>query len=87
VASEKITQGIEKFSDWYKQLMIAAELADYALVQGCMRVRSYGWALWENLPATFDLRINATGHVNAAFPLFIPLSFLEREKGPGSELG
>lgn len=43
--------------------------------------RAYGWTLWENLPAVFDQRFNATGHVNAAFPLFISLSFLEREKG------
>ncbi len=77
---EKITPRSENFSDWYNQLVIAAELADYAPVRGCMVVRPYGWALWENLQAALDQRFKATGHVNAAFPLFIPMSFLEKEK-------
>lgn len=80
MASEKITPRSENFSDWYNQLVIAAELADYAPVRGCMVVRPYGWALWENLQAALDQRFKATGHVNAAFPLFIPMSFLEKEK-------
>lgn len=80
MGSEKITPRSENFSDWYNQLVIAAELADYAPVRGCMVVRPYGWALWENLQAALDKRFKATGHVNAAFPLFIPMSFLEKEK-------
>jgi len=55
-------------------------LADYAPVRGCMVVRPYGWALWENISAALDQRFKATGHLNAAFPLLIPKSFLEREK-------
>ena len=80
MASEKITPRSENYSDWYNQLVIAAELADYAPVRGCMVVRPYGWALWENIQAALDQRFKATGHVNAAFPLFIPMSFLEKEK-------
>jgi prolyl-tRNA synthetase len=80
MASEKITLRSENFSDWYNQVVIAAELADYAPVRGCMVVRPYGWALWENIQAALDQRFKATGHVNAAFPLFIPMSFLEKEK-------
>jgi prolyl-tRNA synthetase len=55
-------------------------MADYAPVRGCMVVRPYGWALWENIQQALDNRFKATGHVNAAFPLFIPMSFLEKEK-------
>lgn len=80
MAAEKLTSQKESFSDWYNQLVLAAELADYAPVRGCMVVRPYGWALWENLQEALDQRFKATGHVNAAFPLFIPMSFLEKEK-------
>lgn len=59
--------------------MLRAELADYAPIRGCMVVRPYGWALWENIQEALDRRFKATGHVNAAFPLFIPMGFLERE--------
>jgi prolyl-tRNA synthetase len=68
------------FNEWYNQLVLRADLADYAPVRGCMIVKPYGWALWENIQAALDGRFKATGHVNAAFPLFIPKSFLEKEK-------
>lgn len=68
------------YSDWYNQLVLRAELADYAPVRGCMVVRPYGWSLWENIQDALNTRFKATGHVNAAFPLFIPMSFLEKEK-------
>ena len=55
-------------------------MADYAPVRGCMVVRPYGWSIWENIQSALDQRFKATGHVNAAFPLFIPMSFLEKEK-------
>jgi prolyl-tRNA synthetase len=80
MAVEKLTPQKESFSDWYNQLVLASELADYAPVRGCMVVRPYGWALWENVQAALDKRFKDTGHVNAAFPLFIPMSFLEKEK-------
>jgi prolyl-tRNA synthetase len=76
----KLPTRAEDFSEWYNQLVLRAELADYAPVRGCMIVRPYGWALWENITAALDSRFKATGHVNAAFPLLIPKSFIEKEK-------
>src|SRR6267143_2156559 len=70
----------QDFNEWYNQLVLRADLADYAPVRGCMIVKPYGWALWENIQGALDRRFKATGHVNAAFPLFIPKSFLEKEK-------
>lgn len=80
MADEKLPTRSENFSEWYNQVILRAELADYAPVRGCMVVRPYGWSLWENIQAALDRRFKATGHVNAAFPLFIPMSFLEKEK-------
>ncbi|RPI82937.1 MAG: proline--tRNA ligase [Chloroflexi bacterium] len=80
MAEDKLPSRSENFSEWYNQLVLKAELADYAPVRGCMVVRPYGWALWENIQAALDRRFKATGHVNAAFPLFIPMEFLEKEK-------
>ena len=77
---EKLPTRNENFSEWYNQVILRAELADYAPVRGCMVVRPYGWSLWENIQAALDHRFKATGHSNAAFPLFIPMSFLEKEK-------
>jgi len=77
---KKLTPRTENYSEWYNQLVLRAELADYAPVRGCMVVRPYGWAMWENIRDALDRRFKATGHVNAAFPLFIPMSFLEKEK-------
>jgi prolyl-tRNA synthetase len=77
---EKLTTRKENYSEWYNQVIQRAELADYAPVRGCMVVRPHGWALWENIQHSLDSRFKATGHVNAAFPLFIPMSFLEKEK-------
>ena len=77
---DKLPTQSENFAEWYNQLVLKAELADYAPVRGCMVVRPYGWALWENMTAALDRRFKATGHVNAAFPLLIPMSFFEKEK-------
>jgi prolyl-tRNA synthetase len=76
----KLPSRTEDFAEWYNQLVLRAELADYAPVRGCMIVRPYGWALWENIQQALDRRFKATGHVNAAFPLLIPRSFIEKEK-------
>ena len=76
----KLPKQEENFSDWYNQVILRAELADYAPVRGCMVVRPYGWAIWENIQAALDKRFKETGHVNAAFPLLIPMSFMEKEK-------
>jgi prolyl-tRNA synthetase len=80
MSDEKLTPRKVDFSEWYNQIVLRAELADYAPVRGCMVVRPYGWALWENIQQALDRRFKDTGHVNAAFPLFIPMSFLEKEK-------
>lgn len=76
----RLPKQTENFAEWYNQLVIKAELADYAPVRGCMVVRPYGWALWENIREALDSRFKATGHQNAAFPLFIPQSFMEKEQ-------
>jgi prolyl-tRNA synthetase len=76
----KLPSRSEDFAEWYNQLVLRAELADYAPVRGCMIVRPYGWALWENIQQALDRRFKATGHVNAAFPLLIPRSFIDKEK-------
>ncbi|HBG74359.1 MAG: proline--tRNA ligase [Chloroflexi bacterium GWB2_49_20] len=80
MAEEKLPTRADDFAEWYNQLVIRAEMADYAPVRGCMVVRPYGWALWENIQQALDKRFKATGHMNAAFPLLIPKSFLEKEK-------
>jgi len=80
MADLKLPSRSEDFSEWYNQLVLRAELAIYAPVRGCMIVRPYGWALWENITAQLDRRFKATGHVNAAFPLLIPQSFISKEQ-------
>jgi prolyl-tRNA synthetase len=80
MADQKLPTRAEDFNEWYNQLVLRAELADYAPVRGCMIVRPYGWALWENIQQALDRRFKATGHMNAAFPLLIPKSFIEKEK-------
>ncbi|MCL6466358.1 MAG: proline--tRNA ligase [candidate division WOR-3 bacterium] len=67
------------FSEWYTAVVLRAELADYAPVRGCMVIRPYGYALWENMQALLDARFKATGHMNAYFPTLIPESFLKKE--------
>ncbi len=80
MTEDRLPSRAEDFSEWYNQVVLRAELADYAPVRGCMVVRPYGWALWENIQAALDKRFKATGHVNAGFPMFIPKSFFEKEK-------
>ena len=69
----------EDFSEWYQQVVRAADLAENSEVRGCMIVKPWGYALWERMQAVLDRMFKATGHRNAYFPLFIPLSFLEKE--------
>jgi prolyl-tRNA synthetase len=78
--SEKgVTPRSEDYSRWYTDVVQKAELADYSPVKGCMVIRPYGYTLWENIQAALDRRFKDTGHVNAYFPLFIPMSFMQRE--------
>ena len=76
---EDIADKSEDYARWYTDVVVKTQLADYSPVRGCMVIRPYGYALWENMQAALDARIKATGHVNAYFPLFIPESLLQRE--------
>jgi prolyl-tRNA synthetase len=75
----EITPRSQDFSQWYLDVVRRAELADYSPVKGCMVIRPYGYAIWELIQQALDVRIKATGHVNAYFPLFIPESLLNKE--------
>ncbi|MDR1137523.1 MAG: proline--tRNA ligase [Synergistaceae bacterium] len=77
--ARNITPKGKNFSEWYLDVIKAAELADYAPVRGCMVVRPNGYGIWENIQAVFDRAFKESGHVNAYFPLLIPNSFMERE--------
>lgn len=76
---KRITPKSEDFSKWYVELILKAELADYAPMKGMMVIRPYGYAVWENIQRLLDRRIKDSGHVNAYFPLFIPESYLQKE--------
>jgi prolyl-tRNA synthetase len=76
---EEISDQEDNFSQWYNQVVRKAELADYAPVRGCMIIRPYGYAIWENIQRLLDARFKETGVLNAYFPLLIPRSFLEKE--------
>src|SRR3989454_2631333 len=76
---EELIDQDDDFSKWYNQVVRKADLADYAPVRGCMIIKPYGYAIWENIQRLMDARFKETGVVNAYFPLLIPRSFLERE--------
>lgn len=76
---EDIVDQDDNFSKWYNQVVRKAALADYAPVRGCMIIRPYGYALWENIQRLLDARFKETDVENAYFPLLIPLSFLQKE--------
>lgn len=77
---EEITSMEEDFAKWYTDVVKKAELASYSCVRGCMVVRPYGTALWENIRDNLDRRFKALGHENVMMPLFIPESLLQKEK-------
>jgi prolyl-tRNA synthetase len=77
--SKEITSRQEDYAQWYNDLVIKGGLADYSAVRGCMVIKPYGFALWEEMRDTLDQMFKDTGHENAYFPLFIPKSFLSRE--------
>jgi prolyl-tRNA synthetase len=80
MAEDKLPTRAEDFAEWYNKLVLKSDMADYSPVRGCMVVKPYGWTLWENMQAGLDRRFKETGHVNAAFPILIPMSFFEKEK-------
>ncbi len=69
----------EDYAEWYQQVVRAADLAESSPVRGCMVIKPWGYAIWENIQRELDAMFKATGHKNAYFPLFIPKSFLEKE--------
>jgi prolyl-tRNA synthetase len=71
----------EDFPEWYQQVIHAADLAEPSDVRGCMVIKPWGYGLWENMQRQLDAMFKATGHKNAYFPLFIPLSYMEKEAG------
>ena len=77
---ESITSMDVDFAQWYTDVVKKAELVDYAPVRGCMIVRPYGCAIWENIQKILDEKFKATGHENVMMPLFIPESLLQKEK-------
>lgn len=79
--SKEITSRATDYSQWYNDLILKGGLADYSAVRGCMVIKPYGFALWENMRDQLDRMFKETGHVNAYFPLFVPRTFLEKEEG------
>ena len=77
---EAITSMDEDFAKWYTDVVLRAELIDYSSVRGCMILRPYGFAIWENIQKLLDSMFKATGHENVAMPMFIPESLLQKEK-------
>lgn len=77
---EAITSMDEDFAQWYTDVVKKAELVDYATVRGCMVIRPYGYAIWENIQKNLDKMFKDTGHENVYMPMFIPESLLEKEK-------
>src|SRR5215212_2921159 len=78
--SKEITSRAQDYSQWYNDLVIKGELADYSAVRGCMVIKPYGFALWENMRDALDKMFKETGHQNAYFPLFVPKSLFEAEE-------
>jgi prolyl-tRNA synthetase len=77
--SNTLTSREQDYSQWYNDLVLKGNLADYSAVRGCMVIKPYGFALWENMRDQLDRRFKETGHQNAYFPLLIPKSFLSKE--------
>ena len=69
----------DDYPEWYQQVIRAADLAEISPVRGCMVIKPWGYSIWENMQQVLDGMFKATGHVNAYFPLFIPMSYLEKE--------
>ncbi len=78
--AKELTSRLEDYSQWYNDLVLKGSLADYSAVRGCMVIKPYGYALWENMQATLDKMFKDTGHQNAYFPLFVPKSLFEAEE-------
>ena len=76
---DQLPKRSENYSEWYNELVAKAQLAEHSEVRGCMIIKPYGYAIWENMQAELDKQFKKTGHVNAYFPLLIPKSYLGKE--------
>ena len=77
--AQKLTTREEDYSKWYNDVIARADLAEHSDVKGCMVIKPYGYAIWENMRDVLDKKFKETGHSNAYFPLFIPKSYLSKE--------
>ena len=77
--SKGVVSKEEDYSQWYNDLVIKADMAEYSPVKGCMIIKPYGYSIWEKMQAVLDTMFKETGHSNAYFPLFIPKSFFSKE--------
>jgi len=77
--SKGLTSREEDYSQWYNEIVGKADMAEHSAVRGCMVIKPYGYAIWENMQAALDKMFKETGHSNAYFPLFIPKSFFSKE--------
>ncbi len=77
---DDITSMDEDFAKWYTDICRKAELIEYTSVKGCMVIRPYGYAIWENIQKILDGMFKETGHENVCMPMFIPESLLQKEK-------
>lgn len=75
----KLTARSEDYSKWYNELVVQADLAQHSDVKGCMVIKPYGYAIWENMKDVLDRKFKETGHQNAYFPIFIPKSYMSKE--------
>lgn len=78
--ADKLTSRLQDYAQWYNDLVLKGNLADYSSVRGCMVIKPYGYALWENIRDVLDKKFKETGHQNAYFPLFVPKSLFEAEE-------
>ncbi len=78
--AKELTKRTTDYSQWYNELVAQADLAEHSAVRGCMVIKPYGYAIWENMQAVLDKMFKETGHVNAYFPLFVPKSLFEAEE-------
>jgi prolyl-tRNA synthetase len=78
--AKELTKRTTDYSKWYNELVEQADLAEHSAVRGCMVIKPYGYAIWENMQAVLDKMFKDTGHVNAYFPLFVPKSLFEAEE-------
>src|SRR5690606_27467298 len=79
IMADNLTTRKQDYAQWYNDLVIKGGLAEYSDVRGCMVIKPYGFALWEDMRYQLDRMFKETGHQNAYFPLFIPKSFLSKE--------